>query len=239
MTTRMSPSGTSWKQVLTFRALREGQAPRDASILVGDAGENMIVSVPGTNGDVGHDSVDELLGNLMRGDWLMLQLEIPSETVLYALRQARDRSVKTILNTAPFTRDAVELSKLADVVVMNESEMAEAMHHVGECLEPVKMLHGLISSDHGKLVVVTRGKDGAVSYDGRTLTEVSALSIEPVDTVGAGDTFVGYLAAGSADDLPISSALKRAAIAASLACLKHGAQPGIPFASDVEQHIKC
>jgi ribokinase len=90
------------------------------------------------------------------------------------------------------------------------------------------------SSKHDQTVIVTLGGDGAKAAAKGELVHVEALPIKPVDTVGAGDTFCGYLAAGLDAGLALPAAMKRAAVAASLACLKPGAQPAIPLASDVE-----
>ena len=82
------------------------------------------------------------------------------------------------------------------------------------------------ATTHKQTIIVTLGPDGAraVTAEGETIA-VPALKVTPVDTVGAGDTFVGYLAAGLDAGLPLEAAMTRAAKAASLACLKPGAQP--------------
>lgn len=204
-----------------------------ASIFVSGTGDNMIISVPGANAEVGVADVDELLRKMRSGDWLLLQLEIPGGTVERALSEAKKSGIRTILNTAPFTADAVRLSSLADVVVMNESEMAEAGRSVGADVMDIKALHARLYGDAGRILVITKGRDGAVAFDGNTMVSAPALAITPVDTVGAGDTFVGFLAAGLDNNLPIEQALQRAAAAASFACLKPGAQSGIPQSDDV------
>jgi ribokinase len=88
---------------------------------------------------------------------------------------------------------------------------------------------------HNQTVIVTLGGDGAraVTGEGKAIA-VPALPVVPVDTVGAGDTFCGYLAAGLDAGLDLEVAMRRAAVAGSLACLKPGAQPAIPLASDVD-----
>jgi ribokinase len=83
-------------------------------------------------------------------------------------------------------------------------------------------------------VIVTLGADGAKAAIGDQLIAVPALKVKPVDTVGAGDTFCGYLAAGLDSGLQLEAAMRRAAVAASLACLKPGAQPAIPTAAEVD-----
>lgn len=88
--------------------------------------------------------------------------------------------------------------------------------------------------ERGQTLIVTLGAKGAIAATPAGLVHVPALAVEPVDTVGAGDTFCGYLCAGLEAGLTLERALRRAAVAASLACLKPGAQPSIPYAADVE-----
>jgi ribokinase len=86
----------------------------------------------------------------------------------------------------------------------------------------------------GRTIIVTLGRDGAKALtSGGEVISVPAMKVTPVDTVGAGDTFVGYLAAGLEAGLDLEAAMRRAAVAASLACLKPGAQPAIPTAAEV------
>lgn len=212
---------------------RKGAATGVASIFVAEKGDNMIISIPGANYRVGSDDVDRLVEKLSAGDHLVLQLEIPASTVEYALKVAKWRGIKTLLNTAPFTIDAVRLSKLADIVVMNESEMAEAARLTETADGDVQAAFRALFCEDEKLLVVTKGEAGAIACDGKSILSVAALPIKPVDTVGAGDTFVGYLAAGLHARLPINTALQQAVVAASLACTKRGAQSGIPFAEEV------
>ena len=89
----------------------------------------------------------------------------------------------------------------------------------------------------GRTVVVTLGGEGVIAATPDAVLQVGALKITPVDTVGAGDTFCGYLAAGLSSGLPLAQALRRAAAAGSLACLKPGAQPAIPLATDVDRAL--
>ena len=87
---------------------------------------------------------------------------------------------------------------------------------------------------HKQTVIVTLVPEGAWAASGGDLLKVPAPSIDPLDTVGAGDTFCGYLAAGLGDGLDLEAAMRRATVAGSLACLKAGAQPAIPYAEEVE-----
>jgi ribokinase len=168
------------------------------------------------------------------GDHLLLQLEVPTPTVSAALDRARQASAVSLLNTAPFRSDAAEFLAKADYVIANETEFdlyAEALSLPGRDRE-MRML--AFAKRTGRTIVVTLGGDGVLAAFGGRLLKVPALKIEPVDTVGAGDTFCGYLAAGLSAGLPLEEALRRAAAAASLACLKPGAQPSIPPAAEVD-----
>jgi ribokinase len=94
-------------------------------------------------------------------------------------------------------------------------------------------LHG----ETGQTLIVTLGADGVIAARDSKLYRTMGLAIEPVDTVGAGDTFCGYLAAGLDQGIAFEKALRRAAVAGSLACLKPGAQPSIPTVDEVERRI--
>ena len=208
-----------------------------ALILVGGTGENMIAVVPGANGTVSRTDAQAAVAAMAPGDILMLQLEIPADAVEAALESARARGVMTIINTAPLTADAVRLARLADIVVANETEFAlllgrEINDHQAR-VEALRQLH----RETGQTIVVTLGADGVVAVRDGALTTAEGLEIVPVDTVGAGDTFCGYLAAGLDQGLSFADALRRAAVAGSLACLARGAQPSIPLVDAVAAAI--
>ncbi len=203
-----------------------------ALILVGADGENMIAVIPGANGTVARQAVTA--AGLGKGDVLLVQHEIPLDTVRTALDAAREAGATSVLNTAPFRAEAADMLGLADIVVANETEFdlyAEALKlPAGD--RPARI--GTFAERTGRTIVVTLGGDGVVAHDGKAEVRAPALPVTPVDTVGAGDTFCGYLAASLADGLGLGPALARAAAAGSLACLKPGAQPAIPFATDVD-----
>lgn len=210
---------------------RTGEPTGTALILVGGDGENMIAVVPGANGTVGADAVDAL--RFAKGEHLLLQHEIPLATVERALDAARQAKAVSILNTAPFRIEAAPLLAKADVVIANETEFdlyAAALALEGADRE-ARMRD--FCARTGRTVIVTLGGDGVVAATPVGIVRAEALRVTPVDTVGAGDTFCGYLAAVLAEGRPLAEAMRRAAAAGSLACLKPGAQPSIPFAADV------
>jgi len=187
-----------------------------AAIMVSSEGENMIAMAPGANASARSNQVpDELLST---GTTLVAQMEVPPSQTAMLIRRLRTRGGYSLLNLAPaLPIDAALLGEI-DLLVANEGEAAAS----GSDLQRLarRLRQGL---------VVTRGAAGALAilHDGMRI-EVPALAIEPVDTTGAGDTFVGVLAAALDLGSTLETALRRASAAAGLACLARGAQTAMP-----------
>lgn len=213
------------------------EATGTAHIVVAEDGENMIVVVPGANGTVTVEDARKAVSAMSRGDYLILQFEIPADAVEAALTGAKARGAISIVNIAPLTPEARRLGALADILVANETEFALYLgkdEMTGQEREAaMRSLH----AETGQTVIVTLGADGLVAIRRGEIVRAEGLRIEPVDTVGAGDTFCGYLAASLDAGVDFKRALRRAAVAGSLACLKPGAQPSIPFAAAVDAKV--
>ncbi|MEO3997726.1 ribokinase [Mesorhizobium sp. CAU 1732] len=207
-----------------------------ALIFVEESGENVITIVPGGNGALFPGDVAS--ADIRKGEYVMLQLEVPLETVGAALAATRSVGATSLLNTAPFRAEAAPLLGEADYVIANETEFdlySNALSLTGDSREQ-RMLD--FAGRTGRIMVVTLGAEGVVAATASELVRAQGLTITPVDTVGAGDTFCGYFAASLELGLPLQDALRRAAVAGSLACLKPGAQPSIPRGEDVEEALK-
>lgn len=216
---------------------RSSEPTGTAQILVSGDGENMIVVVPGANGTIDDDQAHIAVGTMRAGSLLMLQLEIPAASVERALLSARAQHIVSILNTAPLTPEAAKLAELADIVIANETEFSLL---VGKQITQAAEREAAMLAWHstrGQALIVTLGGEGVIAVRNGVVHTAKGLDIVPVDTVGAGDTFCGYLVSGLEQGLDFPDALRRAAIAGSLACLKAGAQPSIPTAQDVAAHL--
>jgi ribokinase len=187
-----------------------------AAIMVSSEGANMIAVAPGANASARSDQVpDELLS---AGTTLVTQMEVPPSETAMLIRRLRTCGGYSLLNLAPALPIDIALLGEIDLVVANEDEAAATgsdPERLARCLR-----QGL---------VVTRGGAGALALlrDGIRI-EVPALAIEPIDTTGAGDTFVGVLAAALDLGSPLEAALHQASAAAGLACLARGAQTAMP-----------
>jgi ribokinase len=208
-----------------------------ALILVGGDGENMIAVVPGANGTVTAGDAAAAIGALAPTDIIMLQLEIPAKSVEEALAAAKLKGIATILNLAPLIPDAPRLGRLADIVIANETEFERLAGQDGMTNDDREAALRRLHAETKQTLIVTLGGDGVIAIRDNVISRASGLVIEPVDTVGAGDTFCGYFAASLDQGLDFETALRRAAVAGSLACLKAGAQPSIPVTSEVALHI--
>lgn len=205
-----------------------------AMIFVDPSGENVIAILPGANGTMTAEDAERGLSGLKPGDIVLLQQEIPQAATKRALEIARDRGATSILNTAPFLDSTREIAGLADILVSNETEF-ELMTGAG--LDRLESAMAERAKSTGQTIIVTLGADGARAATPTGTLAVAAPKIHPVDTVGAGDTFTGYLAAGLDAGLDLEASLRRAVMAGALACLKPGAQPSIPARAEVERGV--
>jgi len=210
---------------------RVDQPTAIAMIYVDAQGENAIAVLPGANATHTAQDADRAIGLMQHGEILLLQQEITQAATDRALDLARERGMISVLNTAPFLESTPALAGKASILVANETEFALLCN--GET-EPLEGLMRDWARGHAQTLIVTLGKAGAraATADGGFIN-VPALPVTPIDTVGAGDTFCGYLAAGLDAGLDLEAAMRRAAVAASLACTRPGAQPAIPTAAEV------
>jgi ribokinase len=181
-----------------------------AAIMVGEGGENSIAVASGANEAVTAGQVpDALLGP---GTTLVCQMEVPARETIALIHRAHRAGARTVLNLAPALPLDPAVFGALDWLVANEGEAAT--------LGSARPRRGL---------VVTLGEKGAVAMpaDGGEIA-VPALAVMPVDTTGAGDTFVGTFAAGLDLGFEVEAALRFAGAAASLSCLGRGAQPAMP-----------
>lgn len=195
-------------------------------------GENAIIVSPGANLLVEAPEDDDLYA---WADIVMLQLEIPINTVLLAAKRARSHGAIVMLDPAPAIADLPsDLLATVDILLPNESELATLTGKPTETLgQIIEAATSLIGKTGIGQIVVTLGSRGAMWVSPTTTQHFPALSINAVDTTAAGDTFAGALAASLSLGDKMPDALKFAITAGSLACTRLGAQPSIPTRSDV------
>lgn len=203
-----------------------------AMVVVEAGGENLIVVASGANALVTADLLAaDVLGPRVT---LVCQMEIPAAETAKALRAAKAAGARTVLNLAPAGGLPAATMADVDVLVVNRIE-AGALE--GEAGAPLGLARAL-ATRHRLTCVVTLGRDGALAVepDGTAWT-VGTLAVEAVDTVGAGDAFVGVLAASLDQGMSLPASLCRASVAAGLACTAEGAMPSMPDAAAIAARL--
>jgi ribokinase len=213
-----------------------------AFITVDETGENAITVASGAN--MALRSMDLPDSLLSKASVLVLQMEVSLSDSLDAAARARRAGARVIWNFAPVPpvkepSGMAELLEAADVLVVNEHEAASIAGILGAPAgEDYLKAATVLAREFGPTCIVTAGARGAyaVSGDG-TQVHAAARPITPVDTTGAGDTFVGVLANGFAEGLKVGPAMERACAAAALSCLTPGAQAGMPQREALERYL--
>lgn len=204
-----------------------------AIITVADA-DNTIVVVPGANACV--TAEDVAAAALTKGDVAVSQFEIPLSTIGDFFKRARAAGAITILNPAPAMACRPDLLELVDVLVLNETELGFfANTELCDDDPPARFAEAAkrLSTAAMAVVCVTLGKRGVLVLVNGEASMIAGREVKAVDTTGAGDCFVGALAAQLANGAAIRDAITYANAAASISVQRMGAAPSMPTAAEV------
>lgn len=192
-------------------------------------GDNSIVVVPGANSEVDRDLVDRAEEAIKGASAVLLQLEIPLDTVMYVADLCKKWNVPVILNPAPAKILPPDLIEKVTYLTPNEHE-CRAIFKDGKDVEE-------ILERYPNKIIMSEGSQGVRYFDGDRFVRVPALSVDVVDTTGAGDTFNGVFALALAQGLPLKQAIRFGCVAASLSVTKLGAQGGMPTMEEIRKHV--
>lgn len=216
------------ENVGTDGVLALAQAPTGtALIVVDDRGDNTIVVVPGANHAITMADADAVAVD--EDDVVVVPYEIPLDVVFASLSRAKFSGARTILNPAPAQASPPELLRLADFVVLNRGELA----FFARADDTASALRAL-QQRSDQVVIATLGAGGATALIGADIVQVQGRPVPVVDTTGAGDCFVGALAAALCSWAGVDEAVHFANLAASVAVQRPGAGTGMPHLADVE-----
>ena len=199
------------------------EATGHAVIMVDEAGENIIVIHSGANRSLTETQIEGAISRSNPGDWLLLQNE--TNLVPFAARIAKAAGLKVAYAAAPFDPSATaDVLPYTDLLAVNEVEAQQLAEHLDRPVSDVPV----------PSLLITLGARGAVFRAHNTEQRCDAFPVAVVDTTGAGDTYLGYFLAGISRELPIQTAMQRAAAASALQIMKPGAADAIPTAREVD-----
>ena len=205
--------------VQTGHLRKADRATGCASIYVTAEGQNSIVISPGANADVSAADVQVALADLTCDDLVLLQLEIPLETVVSALEVAKVVGATTILDPAPAQNLSAALLRLVSILTPNETEA------------------GVVLERGAGAVILKLGASGCQIQEASGCIAVRGFAVDAVDTTAAGDVFNGALAVGLAEGLTMAAAARFANAAAAISVTRAGAQTSIPARAEVDAFL--
>ena len=216
-----------------YIALDEDSASGVALISVDDHAENSIVVASGANMLLNEQDVDKMLEEMCEGDILLMQLEIPLQTVEYAARKAFGKGVKVVLNPAPARSLPKELFRHLYMVTPNriEAEMLTGIKIANDA--DVEKVAEEICAMGVKNVIITLGSKGCLIREEGVSYRIDAFKVEPDDNTEAGDTFNGALCVGLSEGMDLKQAAVMASKASSIAVTRMGAQSSIPYREEL------
>ena len=204
-----------------------------ALINVLENSNNEVISYPGTNKLTQHAYIDE--GSLSEAEIIICQMEVNEEETFNLFKRAKQKNCKTILNLAPYKKIRSEILTLTDVLIVNETEFSELsgieLNLINEDInmDIINSPESLKSID----LIVTLGKRGVLIFSKGKKTFIAAEQVKAIDTVGAGDCFVGAMSYGILNGKDLLAASKFANKVASISVTKKGAAASMPFLKDI------
>jgi ribokinase len=200
-----------------------------ASITVAE-NDNSIIVVKGANDCVDTEYIDSVKDEILGSEFILMQYEIPMETVEYVVNLCHENDIRVIINPAPIDKISPESIEKSDYITPNE-------HEAVLMFEGEKDIEEILRKYPGK-IIVTLGKNGASYFNGSDIVNIPIIDgVNVVDTTGAGDTFSGALVKFLADGMAIEEAIKSAQCASGISVEKFGAQEGMPTFEEVEKRL--
>jgi ribokinase len=204
-----------------------------ALITVDSHGENCIVVASGANASLCRQDIDDAKEEIESANLVLMQLEIPIETVEYASEMANRKGIKVILNPAPARALSDKLLKSLYIITPNKGE-AEILSGIKvHDWESAKKAAEVIHAKGVNIVVITLGSVGVLILEDGQYHKIEALKVNAIDTTAAGDTFSGALCVGISEGLSVVEAVKLATRASAFTVTRMGAQSSIPHRSEL------
>jgi len=213
--------------------IRDSETPSGVAwICVDDNGDNSIIVMPGANCTMTKEDIVPFLSLIKEADYLLMQLETPLEVVEHAASIAYENGVKVVLNPAPAQPLSDDLLSKTYLLTPNEKECRLLC---GEnASEDVRTNAEFLLAKGVKNIIVTLGEKGSILCNASGQAEVPAVKVNAVDTVAAGDTYNGALVVALSEGKTLTEAMAFATKASAIAVTRFGAQPSVPYRSEIK-----
>lgn len=204
-----------------------------ALITVDDKAENTIVVALGSNATLNPADLEHSKNVIENAAIVLMQLEIPIDSVKYVAEVARERNIKVILNPAPACELSDEILKNVSVIIPNENE-AEVLTGIKvDGIDTAKEAAKKLSSKGIETVIITLGPKGALVYHDGKFEHVKSVEVKAVDTTAAGDIFNGAFAVALSEGKELNEAVTFACKAAAISVTRKGAQASAPYKKEI------
>ena len=242
MVSRLIDEGINTNYIIRDSQERSGVA----FILIDENGENMISVAPGANYNLKPEEIRSRSKIIKNANSIVVQMEIPIETIQEIFKIASEGNAIKILNPAPLKLIPIDILSKVDIIIPNEGELYRLHSLLGfnKLMEEGKQKIVQVSKDLAnlglKFIITTLGNRGCLIFEKRTdkFFEVAAPKVNTVDTVGGGDCFIGVLASILNKGETILNAAKLATVAASIAVTRKGAQESMPLLNEIKKKNK-
>ncbi|UAK16393.1 ribokinase [Sporolactobacillus terrae] len=202
-------------------------------------GRNRIVIVPGANFTFTSEQLIALEDVIKESDIIILQLEIPIDTVYEAIKLGKRNGKIVLLNPAPAQKLDLHYAPMVDYIIPNEHEVVQLTGGIVADTEPhIRGAAEALLKQGYNNVLITLGEKGSYFKNASTEINVPAYKVKAIDTTAAGDSYVGAFAYGVANDWSIEKTMRYAAAASALTVTKMGAQPSLPSKDEVDHFLE-
>ncbi|MGM0379728.1 MAG: ribokinase [Bacillota bacterium] len=218
--------------VLDKILVKEGPTGR-AMIMVNQNGDNSIVVIPGTNNKLNREDILKNKNDILKSDILLIQLEIPIDTIKEVLKIGSKKNIFRILNPAPAKNLDDDILKKVDLLMPNESELSSLTGIDINSNKDIEKACKTLEKKGVSQIIVTLGEKGCLYYKEGKINKFNAKKVEAVDTTAAGDSFAAGIALSLDKGKNIEQAIKFATKVSAKTVQKYGAQSSLPTLKDL------
>ena len=215
-----------------------GIASGHALVMIGGEGSNYLSVSPGANYKLTPDLIDRAMPVFEEAAIIVMQYEIPADTIRYVLGIAESKSIPVLWNFAPARNFDFSLFPGVEILVVNETEAAYLCGQKVETDTEIEDAAEMLLKYGSRLIIITAGKKGvfALSHDERIY--VPAFNVDAVDTTSAGDVFCGCFAVAATEGKSLIESLRFASAASAICVTRIGAQPSAPTRKEIDEFLR-